>query len=458
MTDLDEQLREHYAAFRSDHGSLRERLLDELRSEPARTAETSTSRFFNRRLLMRLSAAAVAAIAVGVIASLLMPGATGTTWADVVRAIGAIETVQYVTTMPAGGGDLAGAPVTRTKTCLTAKGFMRTDTWSLGGESAQADQVHIVRNEGREVTNYQVSWTGGRVSSVTQMIDYVSAEVPKAGPADATKDAIAMWRGLQSLAPEAVLKRGSVEDDKGQRLLRFELIDANVPGIATFAAEASAEGPGGEGLFGRSRPNTFILVDPATKRPVMLEIGTARWKDIRFNETIPDEQFAPPAVPDDLDADVAWRFTLPADRWLKDGFVFRVLDAEGTPIVTTDDVVINQMARVGFGGRRGAEAPADAVVSSKGWLSAEGVGKLDRFMARNPGAEMTIEMTGEPPVKRKVYGRLARQPHSVFGDHSVHFVLPSLADVKASTQPVKTAAPGTGFVPGGFDPEGLAPH
>ena len=408
---------------------------------------------------MRLSAAAVAAIAVGVIASLLMPGATGTTWADVVRAIGPIETVQYVTTTPAGGGDLAGAPVTKTKTCLAANGFMRTDTWSFGAESAQADQVHIVRNEGREVTTYQVSWTDGRVSSVTQQIDYVSADVPAAGPVDPTKDAIAMWQGLQSLAPEAVLKRGSVEDDKGKRLLRFELIDANLPGIATFATPGGAppEAMEGGGMFGGSRPSTFVLVDPATKRPVMLEIGAARWRDLRFNETIPDEQFAPPAVPDDLDADVAWRFTLPADRWLKEGFVFRVLDAEGKPIVTTDDVVINRLARVGFGGRRGAEAASDAVVSSQGWLSAEGVGKLDRFMARNPGAEMTIEMTGEPPVKRKVYGRLARQAHSVVGDHSVHFALPSLADVKASTQPVK-ATLRRPSVPGGFDPEGAAPR
>jgi hypothetical protein len=447
MTDLDEQLREHYAAFRNDHGSLRERLLDELRSEPAWPAETSTSSFFNRRLLMRLSAAAVAAIAVGVIASLLMPGTGGTTWADVVRAIGPIETVQYVTTTPAGGGDQTGAQATTMTTCLTAKGFMRTDTLLFGRGSGQPDQTQIVIKQDREVTHYDASWTDGRMSSVTQTIDYVSADVPTAGPVDHTKDAIEMWRGLQNLPPEAVLKRGSLEDDKGQRLLRFELIDATLPGIARFAGEAA----GGEGLFGGSRPTTFILVDAATKRPVMLEMGSARWSDIRFNETIPDDQFAPPAVPDDLDAEVNWRFTLPADTWRKEGFVFRVLDPEGKPIVTTDDVVISQMARVGFGGAPPAASPA-SVVSSEGWLSPAGIGELDRFMARNPGAEMTIEITGEPPIKRKVYGRLARQPHAVFDNNKVvHFILPSLAEVKASTQPAPPEAPG---VPGRARPRG----
>jgi hypothetical protein len=248
-----------------------------------------------------------------------------------------------------------------------------------------------------------------------------------------------MWRRLQDLPPEAVLKRGSQEVD-GKRLLRFEVIDAaSMPGLEGF------------------QTGTFVLVDPQSKRPVKLETGSIGWSDIRINEPIPPERFAPPGVPEDLDAEVSWHFTLLADTWTKEGFVFRVLDAQGKPIITKDDVEVSELqfgfngpGQFGFGGAEPAEMPPRQVTpvgarSAQGFLTREGVDKLDRFMARNPGAEMTIEITGEPPIKRKVYGRLLRQPRDNFPGGAVYFLLPSLADAKAATQPA----------PAGDGPEGM---
>jgi hypothetical protein len=56
---------------------------------------------------------------------------------------------------------------------------------------------------------------------------------------------------------------------------------------------------------------------------------------------------------------------------------------------------------------------------------------------------MTIEITGEPPIKRTVYGRLARRPlHEGAGGGAVLFRLLSAEAIKAATQPAPPARTG----------------
>jgi hypothetical protein len=442
--ELDEQLQEHYGSFHRGHALLRERLMEQLQAAPdapARRADT-TSRFFNRRLLMRLSAAAIVALAIGITVFLVTPGTQGTTWAEVVKAMGPVESVQYRTSQKRD--DVAGEVDINMH--YVTPSAMRVDMWpnhpdERGPGKTPPAMTNIAVGNEREITDYAVSLSDGRPTSIVQQVAYLSRTCPlpgRLGPnLEQSRQVLEMWRGLQGLPPEAVLKRGSTEDG-AKRLLRFEVIPA-------------ASAPGLAGMSGFS--NTFILVDPQTKQPVVLEMGSTRWTDLHFNEAIPAERFAPPAVPEDLDAEVSWHFTLLADTWKKAGFVFRVLDPEGKPIVTKDDVeIIDAPPRFGgqgFGtpdledGMPAGAPPARSVASAQGFLSQEGVNKLDRFMARNPGAEMTIEITGEPPIKRKVYGRLSRRPESGSpGGGAVGFHLPSLADAKAATQP---AQPSPGF-------------
>jgi hypothetical protein len=439
--ELDEQLREHYGSFHRDHAVMRERLLEHLRAEErsASPHRETTSRFFNRRLIMRLSAAAVVGLVVGTILFLVNPGPQGTTWADVVKAIGPIESVQYSTIEPFAPLH-EGGPLRRTTTRNYATAdAVRVDTWAGHdvdrGPEASAGLAptlsRLTRASGREIATYVVNNENGRPNSIQQSVDYTAASPELGDPRKSdedlrpSSDVLAMWRRLQDLQPESVLKRGSQEVN-GQKLLRFEVIDAfSIPGLAGFQSGA------------------FILVDPKSKQPVKLETGSLTWTDLRFNQTIPQDKFAPPTVPDDLDASVVWRFTLLAEAWNDPRFVFRVLDAQGKPIVTKADVQV-QPAPTGGGGGSGLFGGAvpggagvvpqrleDGVTSLQGFLSREGIDKLDKFMARNPGAEMTIEITGEPPIKRKVYGRLTRNP----SETPVSFKLPSRADAKAATQP-----------------------
>jgi hypothetical protein len=460
--ELDRQLRGHYGSFRRDHAVLRDGLLEQLPAEnagqrAARRAET-TSRFFRRRLLMRLSAAAVVGLVVGVVVFLVNPGPQGTTWADVVKAIGPVESVQYRTSQDAGENQFA--EVNTAAVNYVTPTAMRTDTWA-GGPSytpLPADMAakppanrRVVRRDGNEVTQYDVHWSDGRIDSVVQRIDYLCTSCPPLHAqhpdlSDAER-VLAMWRALHNLPPESVLKRGSTEVD-GQRLLRFQVIG----GMTTPGAEGAAFGG-------------FILVDPRTKRPVQLETGSTRWTDIRINEPIPADTFAAPAVPEDLDAEVTWQFTLTADAWHKPGFAFRVLDPQGKPVITEKDFELTPLGAGpgGFGGvspEDGAALEPGAVptiVSSTGQLTQQGLNKLDAFMARNPGAAMTIEITGEPPIKRQVYGRLSRDNLHGFGQGAVRVVLPTLADLKATTQPAQPGQPGLPGRPGApaYGPEGM---
>jgi hypothetical protein len=452
MTELDEQLREHYASFERGHGMLREQLLDEIRSEDVRTVKTS--KLFNRRLLMRLSAAAVVAFAIGITVFLINPGSQGTTWAEVVKAIGPIESLQYRTVNQVQNEQRRTTQNYVTPTEIRVDEFLTETDGLFGGAKppGEPNSIHISRSSGRETTDYSVMLENGRPTSIVQHVGYsilADAARDAANPRDG-RQVLQTWRRLQGMPPEAVLKRGSQEVD-GQRLLRFEVIDAvNLPGLEGFQS------------------GTFILVDARTKQPVVLEAGSTRWTDIRFNETISEERFAPPSVPDDLDPEVTWEFVLPADVWNKKGFVFRVLDAKGEPIVTKDDVETVSMGQAesqgGFGAAPGARVVLGAEeLSMQGWLSQAGVQKLDRFMARNPGAEMTIEITGEPPIKRTVYGRLSRRLPMGHAGGAVRFGIFSQAQIKAATQPiapegVEIEGPGGGGLPGapgrGFRPAG----
>jgi hypothetical protein len=444
---------------------MRGQLLDALRAEPIRLRQTS--RFFNRRLLMRLSAAAIVALAIGITVFFVTPGSQGTTWAEVVRAIGPIESVQYTTSHVSNSRRAtsgAGEELRTTTRNYVTPDAVRIDTWfdhdaAHGPDKAPAvpSTRRITRRDGHEVAMYEVVMNAGQPRSIHQVVAYTCASCPAlpqpmavASDLMQSADVLSMWRRLQDLPPEAVLKRGSQEAD-GKRLLRFEVIGSmSMPGLEGF------------------QTGTFVLVDPQTKQPVKLETGSIGWSDIRFNEPIAPERFAPPAVPEDLDAEVDWHFTLLADAWQKPGFVFRVLDPQGKPIITKDDVDVSELqfgfngpGQFGFGGAEPVEmaprqvTPAGAR-SAQGFLTREGVDKLDRFMARNPGAEMTIEITGEPPIKRKVYGRLSRQPRNNFPSGAIYFLLPSLADAKAATQPAPAGAGPEGMMEDGAAAPGMA--
>ena len=99
---------------------------------------------------------------------------------------------------------------------------------------------------------------------------------------------------------------------------------------------------------------------------------------------------APPAVPDDLDPSVNWEFELPIDLWERESFAFRILDARGQPILTERDLGVSRH-------------PVDKYAA----LPEAAFDTLDRFMARHRGETVTIEIEGEPPIRREVYGRLS---------------------------------------------------
>lgn len=420
---LDDQLRAHYASFRRDHGRLRDGLMDQVRkidTNPSTPHKSEPSRYFNRRLLMRISAAASVAIAVGVAAFFLVPGSSNITWADVVKAMGPIESIQYRTDQRASDGD--GSTREATENLLTADAE-RVERWHyFAGKPASLapkpwEQTEIVLRRGRESTSYYVEREQGRLASITQVIDYTSPTTPPHPiySENRSQKVLAMWRRLQDLPPEAVLKRGSVEIDGATRL-RFQVLGAGlIPGLGGYES------------------GVFALVDPKTKRPIQLQAGDTKWTDVQFNPVISADRFTPPAVPDDLDAEVVWSFTLPVERPGKEKFAFRVLDSEAKPIVAADDLRPGSESGGGqglFGGSRANEVPDDHPTGE--WvLTADGVNQLDRFMARNPGATMTIEIAGEPAIKRTVYGRLSRERPPVV----LRLLTP--ADIRATTQPTQ---------------------
>jgi hypothetical protein len=410
--DLDELLRAHYDPFRHDHARLRQELLDRLAGTAPAAPRGTRHRLFNRSWVMRLSAAAVVAMVVGVPFLLRSPGSQGLTWGDVVKEVTPVETVQYrsTTIRPAPEGaehpEVHGGGTVRVN-YETVRGRSRTDSWTLpptslfaatqpSGESPP-EATRIWRRDDREAVLYEIEWRDGRPRSIRQSVSYVSphraaaqaAAMAAAGAAPPEGGPLAAWRTLLDLPPEAVLKRGYEEVD-GARLLKFEV-------VAPPAAAA-----------GLAAPGTLVWVDPATRRPVVLqhpeqgpfgnvgqEAGTTRWSDIRINETVPDDLFDPPPIPDDIDAEVSWHFELPMELWERETFTFRVFDPDGRAIVTEQDLNLAGHARHGTG---------------EATLGPEGIDKLDRFMARNPGAMMTIEITGEPPIRRAVYGRVWRGP------------------------------------------------
>jgi hypothetical protein len=278
-------------------------------------------------------------------------------------------------------------------------------------EHDEPDQSSIVLRKGREVVRYEVERQGGQIRSISQVTAYTSPAVSSEPyiSANRSEQILGMWRKLQNVPPEAVLKRGS-QEVSGTRLLRFEIINAkSIPGL--------------EG----NQSGTSILVDPKTKCPVVLEAGSTHWTDIRFNPAISAERFTPPVVPEDLDAEVMWGFTLPGERPRGEKFSFRVVDPDGKPIVT--EKALRALSDQGLFGNSSASLDAGEF-----GLTPEGVDKLDRFMARNPGATMTIEIAGEPAIKRVVYGRLSRTMTPV----NVRFL--SSEQIKAATQPATNPA------------------
>ena len=169
---------------------------------------------------MRLSAAAVVVLAIGITVFLITPGSQGTTWAEVVKAIGPIESMQYRTVDEGQGGQRV-----TTQNYVTAT-MTRVDTWlqHAGGVAPDKtpngpDQIHIMRTSGREITAYSVELQGGRPVGIHQSIAYSVLASPPDVTANLGGDGaqvLEMWRRLQTLSPESVLKRGSETVD-GQR-------------------------------------------------------------------------------------------------------------------------------------------------------------------------------------------------------------------------------------------------
>lgn len=385
---------------------------------------------------MRLSVAAVVAFALTITLRLFTPDPMSTTWADVIKAIGPVTTIQYSSLQPGFGA----AGQNRFVMTYSAGANSREDTWLIdspadGAAPTKPPEVlpsftNITRTEGREVVNDSISRMPGQPIEVSRSTAYFSPALRSLADASRLDNSADVWRTLGTLAPEAVLKRGS-EMVNGERLLRFEI-------IKPIGRPELAEG-------------TMIWVNPKTKQPVKIQPrgfgfgGAGSMADIRFNEPIPTSMFEPPAVPDDLDAMVNWQFNLPYEPWKKGQFTFRVLDSAGEPIVTEKDIEVNEI-----GSGPGQEGPANGY--ARGDLTQAGVDKLDRFLARHPGEDMTIQINGEEPVKRKAFGRLSRTAGMVGSGRSpVTFEFPSVEAMRAMTRPANAAAVdpnGPGMRPG----------
>jgi hypothetical protein len=153
-------------------------------------------------------------------------------------------------------------------------------------------------------------------------------------------------------------------------------------------------------------------------------------------------------LPDDIDAEVVWHFNLPSHALSQEEFTFVIRDAKGNAIVDEKDVL-----------RFGVDADAEPGVEMEGgvspgvpgmfrdavprFLKQSAVDVLDRYMALHAGETITIEIAGEKPIRRVIFGRLLRAP----GASPVQ-VFP--VDPPPSTQPANTPEiPGGRYAPGG---------
>jgi hypothetical protein len=429
--ELDDQLRTHYASFRVGHAAFRDRLLERIASghleHRDRQQLNVRSVFLTRRWLMRSTAAAAAVVAIATSIPMFFspPGGGNLTWAEVVTAVGPIESVQFtVTERDAGGRRVERERESSVSTCVvTARDFLQTSP----------SHTFLTRWNGPERVTYTIEMDKGHPTRFNQWIEYTS---PRIGPPSERDrpEALAAWDDLRNLSSDAVLKRGSEEVD-GTRLIRFEVV--NPPKDS------------------RLPRRTTIWVNPKTKQPVMTDgggfvsvNGPTRVEGIRFNQPISEKTFEPPALPDDIDAEVVWQFQLPSHALRQEEFTFAIRDAKGTAIVDEKDMLRSSLDEdlepgdmmeggVGAGGASVGGPGMMLPERSPRFLKRSAVDALDRYMALHAGETVTIEIADEKPIHRVIFGRLNRSTPS-----SPLMVIP--IDPPPSTNP--TPAPG---IPGG---------
>jgi hypothetical protein len=298
--------------------------------------------------------------------------------------------------------------------------------------------IDLTRVEGHEVISHNVARLPGQVEEVMRTVTYYSPKLHMPDDMLGTWYPMNLWRSLRDLPPEAVLKRGT-EEIGGERLLRFEVVKVqDVPEV---------------------QPRTRIWVNPKTRQPVIMEepngMSPRRWTDVRFNASIPESTFDFPPLPEDIDASTTWGFHLPYATWNQPGFSFRVLDPDGKPIITEKDIETRSMSVPHGPGAAGDEPSYEG---GQAYLLEAGIDKLDRFLARHPGETMTIQITGEPALKRQAFGRMARGPFIGAYGSPVYFLLMSEASIKANTQPTQPTQPGQPGAPGMWRPGAVDPN
>ncbi len=233
--------------------------------------------------------------------------------------------------------------------------------------------------ENRILESYSFDYKGQRFA---RSVIYRSVHYPVLDNKPEEANASDLLKQLTTLPPEAVLKRGR-EQKHGREVVKFEVIDLAKLKLST--------------MFGVTSANIFV--DVQSRLPIAIEgvgIGghVSRIWAIEINQSA-TSIFDLPPLPADVDAEENWTFWLPVGLWERDsGFTIRVSGPDGDPVISESDFR-------SMGPYRGGGFESE--------LLSEGIEKLDRFMARHPGASVKIEIAGEPPIQRKVFGRLSRQ-------------------------------------------------
>ena len=384
---MEEQLREYYATLqRVDSGS-RESLLEKLDESSVVSSQNRLSLSGNFVLKASIAAATCFAAAVLITIAVFSNTASSVAWAEVVKRLPVIETMQHrrLDKIPPRWG--RKQETWNYSVGYRAKDCWRTDGWEIADESsipaadARPDNMHIIITDPkkRETTAHNWNYKEQRFIRNT---GYRSINLA----AKQSRDPAKSMESLKDLPPESVRQKGRTEK-LGREVVVFETVPearVYIPGILHYGELVS------------------IFVDVQSKLPIAIESKSRedgldldrffRVWDISLNQT-PSSVFDVPVLPADADGEELWTFSLPSRLWKeKDAFTFRVIAPDGKPIITEADFRLEGPYRAGGYGSV---------------FLAEGHKKLNRFMARNVGEIVTIEIAGEPPIQRKIFGRLS---------------------------------------------------
>lgn len=384
----EDRLRNYYSALQRIEPKSRESLLEKLSESPVVPSQTMSSQ---GSFIMKVSISAAAGLAVAVLVAIaVLPDMSASVaWAEVIKRLPAVESLQYkaLNNQPPHFDPLQKHDSWNYSIGYIAKHRRRTDVWEIADESSiptqdvSPDRTHVSIHdaEKRELTSYDWDY---KQQQFSRQVSYRSVHLA----AYEGEDPVQYMESLKNLPPESVRKRGRTEKD-GHEVVWFETVPGawlSIPGLLQYGESVS------------------IFVDVQTRLPVIIETegrsgtGASRFSrawDIRLNNP-PSSAFDIPSLPLDVDGEESWRFDLPSRLWKEEGaFTFRVVGPDGKPLITQDDFRLQGPYSAGGYG----------IV-----FLAKGHEKLSRFMARNLGETVTIEIAGEPPIERKIFGRLSR--------------------------------------------------